>query len=101
LCVGVREGIRKAFVGECLSHILDGARTGICAYKFSILFSGAAVVSGSDCLSECRETTVSSHVRPVTEEGVSGETKVGEKVQPSRPSPVCVGVSAGLNGEGS
>ena len=60
-CVWVGEGIRKAFVGEGLSHIVEGAFTGIRAYVSSILFSGLGVISISDCLSECHEETESSH----------------------------------------
>ena len=60
--VWVGEGVRKAFVGEGLSHIVEGAFTGIRAYVSSIFFSGIGVISISDCLSECREETESSHV---------------------------------------
>ena len=55
--LGVSCGIRKALVGEGLSHIVEGALTSFCAYKFSILLSGLGVILISDCLSErCEET---------------------------------------------
>ena len=94
-------GVGVSCIGERRSHMVEGGADCDCAYRSIMAGSGVAVISISECLSECRDEAVRSHCCPSCEEGVDVELQTLEVVDPAGPSPVCVGVSAGLNGVGS